>query len=65
MAIWEIRTWFAQCVRCRFRAHQEGRTRKDFIHNLRSEGWYIHDRKTLCPRCREAQRLPAQEVSAR
>jgi len=31
MAIWEIRTWFVQCVRCRFRAHQEGTARKDFI----------------------------------
>jgi hypothetical protein len=63
MAIWEVRIWFAQCVRCRFRAHQEGGYRKGFVHTLRSDGWYIQDRKTLCPRCRERQNIPKQEVN--
>lgn len=65
MAIWEVRIWNVQCVRCRFRAHQEGGYRKGFVHTLRADGWYIHERKTLCPRCREKQQLPAQEVTTR
>lgn len=64
MGIWERRTWNVECVRCRVHGRQPGGTRKQFIHNLRAEGWFIQDRKTLCPRCREKQRLPVQEVRA-
>jgi len=63
MAIWEVRIWFAQCVRCRVRTQQEGCQRKEFTRNLRSDGWYIQDRKTLCPRCRAHQNIPKQEVN--
>jgi hypothetical protein len=64
MGIWERRVWNVECVRCRIRGHQEGGHRKGFIRNLRTEGWFIYERKTLCPKCREKQRLPVQEVTA-
>lgn len=63
MAIWEMRIWFVQCVGCRHRTQQEGGYRKGFIHNLRGDGWYIQDRRTLCPRCRAKQNMPTQEVT--
>jgi hypothetical protein len=62
MAIWEVKIQICQCVRCRRQEQWQGNGRKPFIHSLRAAGWYIRDRKTLCPSCRERQQLPRQEV---
>lgn len=63
MGIWDVRIWNVRCVRCRAHQRQEDCYRKEFVRNLRSDGWYIRERKTLCPRCRELQKMPKQDVT--
>lgn len=44
----------AKCDICGEMAAQHYETQKDFIQNLRSEGWIISKNKTVCPKHRTA-----------
>lgn len=43
----------AKCDVCGEMAAQHYETQKDFICNLRSEGWSISNKASICPKCKK------------
>jgi len=60
MGLWERRIWVAECARCKAQVSNERLPRKDFIHDLRTGGWYLEGKRVLCPECRVKHGLPHQ-----